>query len=152
LIGLILGSAGAGGLITYWVKSRIDAGLQEKEWKRKYLFDDLKRQHDLLVEFLGRFCSDFTILLNVGHTWDEQWRRDKARPISEWVQQYRPLFPEEIQHALTFISNLAGTSSVAELGSVLPGADPFADADRRIEQIRRYAHELEQELTGKVKI
>jgi hypothetical protein len=106
---IVLGIGGLGG---YWLRKRIDTKESSRDSRIKARFDDKRMQLDLLLEFLGAPANEFKTLQCVGNTWDEVWRRERARTVSEWVERYRPRFPEDIQRALTGFANMAGTMTV----------------------------------------
>ncbi len=114
IIGAVVTLLGTGSIIGYWLKGKVDDRRAERNFKRKFYLEDLQKQRNLILEFLGRPKSEFTLLHGVGHTWDEEWRRDKAGTVSEWVEHYHPYFPEHVQKALTGLANLAGTMVVQE--------------------------------------
>jgi hypothetical protein len=129
---------GTGGIIGYWIKAKIDDRREERSWKKKYYLEDLKRQRELLLEFLGTPRADFTMLYGVGDTWDEAWRREKAGTVQKWVEQYRPLFPKDVQRALTLLANMAGSMVVEDSGGYelarrLEGSEAASDATKVIE-------------------
>jgi hypothetical protein len=68
ILPLAIALLSTGGLIGYWIKSRIDSRNSVREWKQKYYLDDLKKQRELLLEFLGTPESEFTTLHCVGDT------------------------------------------------------------------------------------
>ncbi len=84
----------------------------DENLKRQYYLQDLRRQRELLLEYFGKPHSEFTTLHGVGHTWGEEWRRAKARSVSDWVETNRPYFPDDVQAALTGFAGLAGTMVV----------------------------------------
>lgn len=113
---------------------------------KKARLEDLSKQLDLLREFLGKPASDFMTLQNVGNTWDEQWRREKAQGIREWVERHRSQFPQHVQEALTGIMNLAGTT-VAELGMQLAQRpESFQMSSEWLDTVKKYVNELKAEL------
>jgi hypothetical protein len=133
-----IGTGGIGGIIGYWIKAKIDDRREERSWKKKYYLEDLRRQRELLLEFLGTPRADFTMLYGVGDTWDETWRREKAGTVQKWVEQYRPLFPKDIQRALTRLANMAGSMVIEgsggdELARRLEGFEAAGDAIKIIE-------------------
>lgn len=120
-------------------------GIFQFDPARKVRLEDRRKQLALILEFLGKPASDFKVLQGAGNTWDEEWRRAKARPIQEWVERYRPLFPSDVQKALTGIANLAGTVVVGggvELGLRL---ESFEAARGWMETLESYSAELRRE-------
>lgn len=148
LLGLLVGSLSTGGLIGYWIKSIIDSRKAEREWKRKYYYEDLRKQRELLLEFLGKPYSEFITLLAAGHTWDETWRRNKAKIVAEWVEQYRPLFPECIRKTLTRIGYIAGSMVVQQSQELVQRNEGYKAAQQYYEVIRTYLEEIEKKLKG----
>ena len=149
ILPLVLGLLSTGGLIGYWIKSKIDSRQSAREWKRNYYLEDLKKQRELLLEFLGSPRSTLTTLHGVGDTWDEKWRRDKSSTINEWVERYRPHFPEPIQRALTGLANTAGSMVLEESQKLVRQGESFQAAHNKIEIIRSYVDEIGNELRGK---
>jgi len=137
---------GTGGLAAYWLRKRIDIKESSRDSKIKARFDDKRTQLDLLLEFLGAPVTEFKTLRGVGNTWDEVWRRERARTISEWVERYRPRFPEDIQRAMTGLANMAGTMTVErgmELGQRLEAIEA---TETWITTIKSYVVELRRDL------
>ena len=143
-IGALLG---VGGIVGYLIRSRIDTRQKDKEGKKLYRFESIQEQRDLLVELLGVPKSNFHTLHNVGNTWDESWRREKAHPISEWVDKYNPVFPEGLQPSLKWIRNMANTMISNEGMKFMQRPEGFDKAHEHWKKIEDYKHKLERELT-----
>lgn len=119
---------------------------EESQWKRRYHLEDLKKQCELLLDFLGKPKSEFLTLQGVGNTWDENWRREKARTVQDWVEQHRPLFPKYVQEALTGVANLAGTM-VHEDGMKMAQHPAAVEASQdKLGVIEKYAEEVKKNL------
>jgi len=148
-ITVVLGLLSTGGLIGYWIRSKIELHQKEKEWKNKYYFEDLKKQRELLLEFLGTILSEFKTLHNVGHTYNEGWRRKWAEVINKWVEKHRPVFPVEIRRELTYISKVAGAMVKDNSIEYTQRLEIFEEIDKRIENIESYIEKIGKELKGK---
>ena len=138
---------GVGGIIGYWIKSRIDRQEKDKERKKQYRFESIKEQHDLLTEFLGVPKSNFLSLHNIGNTWDEGWRKQRADLISEWVDKYHPTFPEDLRPSLMWIRNMANTMISNEGMKFMQRPEGFDKAHEHWKRIEDYKDKLERELT-----
>ena len=90
--------------------------------------------------------SEFTALHGLGNTWDEEWRRTKARIVTDWVEQNRPLFPECIRTALTRISKIAGSMVIESSMRVVQGREGFDAVDKDKKTIEDYAEKIRREL------
>jgi len=51
---LLMTGLSTGGILGYLLKSYIDSRSKEREWRKKYYYEDLQRQRQLLQEFLGQ--------------------------------------------------------------------------------------------------
>ena len=119
---------------------------EESQRKREYHLEDLKKQRELPLDFLGKPKSEFLTLQGVGDTWDENWRREKARTVQNWVEQYKPLFPKDVQKALTGVANLAGMM-VHEDGMKKAQHLAAVEASQdNLSVIKKYAEEVEKNL------
>jgi len=131
-----------------WPDKEEKQKIQPNSLKPSYLFEDLKRQRELLLEFLGQPKADFYTLHGVGLTWDENWRRDKIRLIKDWVEKNTPIFPQNVQKTLIRIGNMTGTM-FTEHGlklTLLPEAVEIIYKD--FELVENYLKEIEKELKG----
>ncbi len=135
-------------ILGYYFKKRIDSRSKEQDRRRQHIFEDLKRQRALLQDFLGQMMDEFDTLHNAGNTYDENWRRETAKKISNWVSQNSPSFPEEVRNAMVRMSRLAGTMIMeSTLGTAQhPMAFQIASEDKTT--IIRYADEIAYKLTG----
>ena len=145
-IGVALLSTGS--IVGYWIKVKIDERREERSWKKKYSLEELRKQRELLLEFLGTPVADFTMLHGVGDTWDEAWRREKAGTVQKWVEQYRPLFPKDVQQALTRLASMAGHLIVkdSEGYALVRRLEGFEAADDAIGVIEGYVAKITSEL------
>ena len=137
---------GVGTFLGYWARRIIDSRQAEKNWKRKYYLEDLRKQRELLLEFLGSPITEFSDLHSIGHTWDEKWRMDKSYTINEWVKQYKPHFPEYVQEALRGIAGLAGSMVIEQGLELTQRIEGFETADKHLKIIKEYEVKLRQEL------
>jgi hypothetical protein len=149
IVGAAIALLGTGSIIGYWLKGKVDDRRAEKNFKRKFYLEDLQKQRNLLLDFLGQPKSEFTMLHGVGQTWDQDWRRDKARTVSDWVERYRPHFPEHVQKALTGLANLAGTMVVVEGYKFAHRIEGIDATFKWVETVKAYLHEITTELKGK---
>ena len=85
---------------------------------------------------------------NVGNTWDENWRREKAVIIQEWIEHKRPFFPKNIQKALTGLGNLAGTMILENGMKVAQHPASFKASLENFKIIEEYTEEIEKKLKG----
>ena len=132
--------------IGYWIRAKIEIHKKEKVWKKQYCLEDLKKQRELLLEFLGKPKSDFTILHGVGNTQNEDWRKSKVQTISDWIEIYRPRFPDNIRKALTTIANIAGSMVLNESQKVVQGLKGFEATTKSVESIEKYVDEINKKL------
>ncbi|MBC8462389.1 MAG: hypothetical protein H8D67_30835 [Deltaproteobacteria bacterium] len=112
----------------------------------KYPLEDLKKQKDLLLEFLGTPISEFTVLHGAGRTGDEEWRRKKERIVTDWVEQNRPLFPEFIQEALNRIRGIAGSMVTEDSVKDTQQLGIYDAAGKDKKTIKDYVNEIGREL------
>ena len=116
VITAVLALLSTGGLIGYSIKSKIDARQKENEWKKQYHFENLKRQRELLLEFLGDPWNDIDSLTERVGT-NLELRNKKVLSIQDRISHNKPYFPKTIQSSLSNIS-LNVSSFVRNLGSI----------------------------------
>ena len=136
-----------GSALGYWIKTKIDAREKEHQWKKQYYLENLKEQRDLLLEFLGKPRSEFNVLHGVGNTWDENWRKQKAENVVDWVQSHRPKFPKSIQENLTTIANLSSAMVSSQSMQKVQTVEGYEAATRCIKRIESYISEIDKKLS-----
>ncbi len=140
------------GVMGYFIRSIIDRWKHRKDIVDEYQHEDLKAQKELLVEFLGPIWSDFNILLQVGDTYDVDWRIEKSNLIYDWVIRNKLYFPSEIRKSLTWFGNLAGTLVQEQTLITTRETNTFSEASRRHDQIQDYFDEIRSKLEGKYRL
>jgi len=132
----------------FWPDKEGTKKTQENNLKQSYHFENIKRQRELLLEFLGKPKAEFYTLHGVGLTWDQNWRREKIKIIGDWVEKNNPFFPLNVRKTLTSIKTMAGTM-FTEDGlklTFLPDAREIIAKD--FELVENYLNEIEKELNG----
>lgn len=97
-----------GGLIVYWIKSKIATRQKEREWKKQFFFEDLKKQRELLLEFLGDPWNDIESLSKKAAT-NIEWRDKIITSIQAWISHNQPYFPKHVQSSLWHIASNVGS-------------------------------------------
>ncbi|MFH1689280.1 MAG: hypothetical protein ABIE42_03475 [Candidatus Eisenbacteria bacterium] len=145
---VILPALGTGGIIGYWIKSIIDARQRERERRAAHRFDELRKQRELLLEFMGIPRAEFGILHHAGNTGPQEWRRGKIAIISTWVDSNRAKFPDELQTAFITIGNFAGTMLTDEGLALMQRPQAYTKASAAWSEIKAYADTIGSELRG----
>ena len=107
IIGL-LGGSGIGGLLAYWVKSKIDYLRSKHERRYAEKAHEIRKQYELLQEFLGVPWSRLAWLANNLDRRDKDEKQQVASEIVHWLIKNRPFYPGEIQ----FIFSQVALSSI----------------------------------------
>ena len=139
-----------GGIIGYWIKSKIDIKAKRQVRAEQYDFDDLGTQRDLLQEFLGDPMSSLNLMLHHGIHWDADRRQKKAEIIGKWVDKHRAKFPGHIRTKLRWLRNTAA-GMIADEGMMHELKEEIIDAriSEAEETIRSYIDEIDQKLRNK---
>ena len=139
-----------GGLIGYFIRTWIDSWQKGRERKRQYSFEDLKKQRELLLEFMGKPRTDFNVLINVGQTYPADQRLKMIKGIRQWIDKNQQIFPRPIQDALFFIGQVAG-SIFSDLGLALIQR-PEGEGKEKLNEAWRKLNEYMDELDTKLGI
>ena len=92
--------------------------------------------------------DDLITLQGVGYTYSQEWRLEKARSISNWVVTNRTAFPLHVQQALTYLSNIAGTTIPEGNRDVAQHPNAFELIRTNRETLIAYEQGLRRRLTG----
>ena len=111
--------------------------------QKEYVFEELKKEKDLLNEYLGEILSFGETIINSDN---KDTRNENAKKITEWTVKNSIQFPGEIKESLTYLNNYFG-SLISDHGfNLLRSPEAIERKQKHIKNISQHKEEIENRI------